>query len=65
MIEELPDDKVPVLIDCIYGCLDDEFSHEPNEETIKAIEDSYNPENLIECDSLDDMFKKCGIKCCD
>ncbi len=38
--------------------------HEPNEETIKAIEDSYKPENLIECDDIDDMFEKCGVKTC-
>ena len=37
--------------------------HEPNEETIKAIEESYNPANLIECDDIQDMFRKCGIKC--
>jgi len=37
--------------------------YEPNEETIKAIEESYNPENLIECADIQDMFKKCGVKC--
>ena len=47
MIEELPDDKVHVLIDCIYGCRDCEFNHEPNEETIKAIEDVRTGRNLI------------------
>jgi hypothetical protein len=41
----------------------DSQSHEPNEETAKALEESLNPENLTDCDDIDDMFKKCGVRC--
>ena len=40
-------------------------AHEPNEETVAAIEESLHPENLIECSDIQDMFKKCGVKCSD
>lgn len=37
--------------------------HEPNEETVAAIEESLHPENLIECSDIQDMFRKCGVQC--
>jgi antitoxin component of RelBE/YafQ-DinJ toxin-antitoxin module len=37
--------------------------HEPNEETIRAIEESLDPANLTECADVRDMFEKCGVKC--
>ena len=40
-------------------------AHEPNEETVAAIKESLHPENLIECSDIQDMFKKCGVKCSD
>ena len=39
--------------------------HEPNEETVAAIKESLDPENRIECRDIQDMFKKCGVKCSD
>jgi hypothetical protein len=36
---------------------------EPNEETIRAIEESLDPANLTECADVWDMFEKCGVKC--
>lgn len=38
-------------------------AREPNEETVAAIKESLDPENLIECRDIQDMFKKCGLKC--
>ena len=38
-------------------------SHEPNQETAKAIRESQRGENLTEYKTVDDMFKKLGIKC--
>lgn len=38
-------------------------THTPNEETVKAIIESLKGENLTEYKSVDDMFKKLGIKC--
>lgn len=45
--------------------IDDLEGHVPNAETIRAIEESLDPENLTECRDLKDMFEKCGVKCCD
>jgi hypothetical protein len=50
-------------VEWLSECLDDFEAHEPNEETIAAIEESMNPETLIECDDIDDMFRKCGVNC--
>jgi len=33
----------------------------PNEETIKALKDANNKQNLTECSSAEDMFDKLGI----
>jgi len=33
----------------------------PNEETIKALKDANNKQNLTKCDSAEDMFNKLGI----
>ena len=38
-------------------------AREPNEETVAAIKESLDPENLIECRDIQNMFKKCGLKC--
>ena len=38
-------------------------AREPNEETVAAIKESLDPENLIECRDIQDIFKKCGLKC--
>ena len=40
-------------------------AQEPNEETVAAIKESLYPENRIECSDIQDMFKKCGVKCSD
>lgn len=45
--------------------IDDLEGHEPNAETIRAIEESMDPANLTECLDLQDMFEKCGVKYCD
>jgi hypothetical protein len=39
---------------------DDEcpYSHTPNKKTIKAIKDSYNKKNLVECKDMEDLIKK-------
>jgi hypothetical protein len=50
-------------VEQISRYVDDFEPHEPNEETIAAIEESMNPETLIECDDIDDMFRKCGVNC--
>lgn len=34
------------------------YSHVPNKKTIKAIKDSYNKKNLVECKDLEDLIKK-------
>jgi len=56
----LPDNKVTQVLEFLDSI---EEECEPNEETIRAIEESYNPETLIECDDIQDMFRKCGVKC--
>ena len=40
-------------------------AREPNEETVAAIKESLDPENRIERSDIQDMFKKCGVKCSD
>jgi hypothetical protein len=42
----------------------DSLGDEPNEETIRAIEESLDPANLTECADIQDMFRKCGVKRC-
>jgi hypothetical protein len=43
-------------------CLGDFEAHEPNEETVKAIEESMNPENLLgPYNSVEEMFEDFGI----
>jgi hypothetical protein len=42
--------------------IDDLEGHEPNEETVRAIEESMNPENLLgPYDSIEAMFEDFGI----
>jgi hypothetical protein len=43
--------------------LDDLEAHEPNEETIAALREAENLENLTTCADLQDMLKKCGVRC--
>ena len=33
------------------------------QKTVAAIKESLDPENLIECRDIQNMFKKCGLKC--
>lgn len=34
------------------------YKHAPSKKTIKAIKDSYNKKNLVECEDLADLIKK-------
>lgn len=43
--------------------IDDLEGHEPNEETIAAMREAENLDNLTTCTDLQDMLKKCGIRC--
>jgi hypothetical protein len=36
-------------------------SHEPNEETIKALREAEDLDSLTECADLRDMLVKCGV----
>lgn len=36
------------------------YSHTPNKRTKKAIKDSYDKKNLIECRDIEDLIKKLG-----
>jgi predicted nucleic acid-binding Zn-ribbon protein len=60
IVRNLPDDKVKSVLNLIQELQDE--GHEPNEETIKILEDSEAGRNLLgPYDTLDDMFKDFGI----
>ena len=50
-IEEQAELEIPALRECPYN-------HIPNKKTIKAIKDSYNKKNLVECKDMADLIKK-------
>ncbi|GHV48302.1 hypothetical protein FACS1894204_12490 [Synergistales bacterium] len=57
-VRELPDSVIESVIEFI----DDTEGYEPNEETVKVLEDSEAGRNLIgPYDSLENMFKDFGI----
>jgi hypothetical protein len=57
-IMELSDDRAEQALDFIH----DFEAYEPNEETIKVLEDSETGRNLLgPYDTLEDMFKDFGI----
>ena len=37
------------------------YSHIPNDETIKAIEETRKGKNLVNCKDINDLFEKLGI----
>lgn len=66
-IRDLSDADAAQVIEFIdsLACPEAYKDHMPNEETARIIEESLDPTNLIECDNIQDMFKKCGVKCSD
>jgi hypothetical protein len=57
-ILDLPDDSAAQVLEFVR----DFEAHEPNEETIRAIEESMNPENLLgPYSSVEEMFEDFGI----
>jgi hypothetical protein len=49
-------------VEWLSQCLDDFETYEPNEETIRAIKESMNPENLLgPYSTVEEMFEDFGI----
>jgi hypothetical protein len=50
------------MIESVIAFIDDTEGHEPNDETIRAIEESMDPENLLgPYNSVEEMLKDFGI----
>ncbi len=54
-IQRLPEEEKSKVVDFLR--------HQPNAETIAAMEEAEHPENLEKFDSAADMFEKLGIEC--
>ena len=54
-IQRLPEDEKGKVVEFVR--------HQPNAETLEAMEEAKHPEKLEEFDSAADMFKKLGVEC--
>ena len=54
--------KEQTEVEHIAHYLDELEAREPNEETIAAMREAENLDNLTTCVDLQDMLKQCGIK---
>ena len=54
-IERLPEEEKGKVVEFMR--------HQPNRETIEAMEEAKHPEKLEKFDSATDMFEKLGVEC--
>ena len=54
-IQRLPEDEKGKVVEFVR--------HQPNAETLEAMEEAKHPEDLEKFDSAADMFKKLGVEC--
>ena len=54
-IQRLPEDEKGKVVEFVR--------HQPNAETLDAMEEAKHPEKLEKFDSAADMFKKLGVEC--
>ena len=54
-IQRLPEDEKGKVVEFVR--------HQPNAETLEAMEEAKHPEKLEQFDSAADMFKQLGVEC--